>query len=179
MRSIRRNLDGYQLQRAIAIRTARLGLLVLAVLQHARDFPLPTSPFVDAPKMRSAVWCEPRCALKLAIRRSWKGGYARRRDAESYSVAVVSSIEDWKSQEAAGSLRHLRSLERNVSTQRDAIPNKMRAIQRFSDDLAADLAWGGYEPVYVTKTDTITLLPTNGPRPPASHAEGSFNPLEA
>jgi hypothetical protein len=56
LRSIRRNLDGYQLQRAIAIRTARLGLLVLAILQYARDFPMRTSPFVDAARMRSAVW---------------------------------------------------------------------------------------------------------------------------
>ena len=32
---------------------------VLAMLQHAKDDPLRTSPFVDAPRMRSAVWMEP------------------------------------------------------------------------------------------------------------------------
>ena len=39
---------------------------VLTVLQHAKDHPLRTSPFVDAPKMRSAVWIEPRLQAEIS-----------------------------------------------------------------------------------------------------------------
>ena len=38
---------------------------VLAVMRCAEDHPLGTSPFVDAPRMRNAVWCEPR--LQAAV----------------------------------------------------------------------------------------------------------------
>jgi hypothetical protein len=40
---------------------------VLTLLQHARDFPLRASPFVDAPRMRSAVWIEPRLRAEAAM----------------------------------------------------------------------------------------------------------------
>jgi hypothetical protein len=39
---------------------------VLAVLQCAKDHPLRTSPFVDAPRMRSAVWIEPRLHAEIS-----------------------------------------------------------------------------------------------------------------
>ena len=39
---------------------------VVAVLQHAKDYPLRTSPFVDAPRMRSAVWMEPRLRAEVS-----------------------------------------------------------------------------------------------------------------
>ena len=39
---------------------------VLAVLQHAKDYPLRTSPFVDQPRVRSAVWIEPRLRAEVS-----------------------------------------------------------------------------------------------------------------
>ena len=38
-----------------------------------------TSPFADAPRMRSAVWMERRLRAEAATRRSWRGGCERRR----------------------------------------------------------------------------------------------------
>ena len=39
---------------------------VLTVLQYAKDYPLRTSPFIDAPKMRNAVWMEPRLRAEVS-----------------------------------------------------------------------------------------------------------------
>jgi len=39
---------------------------VLAVLQCAKDYPLRASPFVDAPRMRSAVWMRPRLPAEVS-----------------------------------------------------------------------------------------------------------------
>ena len=39
---------------------------VLTVLQCAKDHPLRTSPFVDPPRMRSAVWMEPRLRAEVS-----------------------------------------------------------------------------------------------------------------
>ena len=39
---------------------------VQTVLQHAKDYPLRTSPFVDAPRMRHAAWMEPRLRAEVS-----------------------------------------------------------------------------------------------------------------
>ena len=58
---------------------------VLTVLQHAKDFPLRTSPFVDTPRMSTRRGCDARrgwsrgSGRKSATRRSWRGGFERRR----------------------------------------------------------------------------------------------------
>ena len=64
---------------------------VLAVLQCAKDYPLRTSPFVDAPKMRSAVWMEPRLRPRSATRRWSRGGCERRRGGDRHQPSHVLS----------------------------------------------------------------------------------------
>ena len=39
---------------------------VLALMRCAEDHQLRTSPFVDAPQMRNAVWCEPRLLAEVS-----------------------------------------------------------------------------------------------------------------
>jgi bifunctional non-homologous end joining protein LigD len=63
---------------------------VLAVLQCANDHPLRTSPFVDPPRMRSAVWMERAYGPRSATRRSWRNGYGRRRGAAWFSRNPIS-----------------------------------------------------------------------------------------
>jgi ATP-dependent DNA ligase len=40
---------------------------VLTVLRHAKDYPLRMSPFNDAPKMRNAIWMEPRLRAEVSF----------------------------------------------------------------------------------------------------------------
>ena len=39
---------------------------VLSLLQHAKTIRSRTAPFVDAPRMRSAVWVEPRLRAEVS-----------------------------------------------------------------------------------------------------------------
>lgn len=56
---------------------------MLTVLQCAKDFPLRTSPFVDAPRMRSALWTEPRLRAEITCAEIVDGRLGRRRGADS------------------------------------------------------------------------------------------------
>jgi len=39
---------------------------VLSVMQHAREFPWPSSPFVDPTRMRHVVWMQPRLRAEIS-----------------------------------------------------------------------------------------------------------------